>query len=365
MVVLHHLHLIAIPELSQGSAGGARSLEWWLSDTPLKLATGGAEAVLVFFVLSGLVVALPAIGHKDFSWAAFLSGRMIRLYLPVWASLALGTALIWVVPRHSGTVTAGSWLADSNAHSTSVASLLDQAALTQAAYGVNNVLWSLRWELVFSVLLPLFVALAILVRRLWWVAAVGAVLISAIGAQTGDGALQHIPVFLLGTLLAVRLDAIREWTRARLMRPRARLWGIGLTAASLLVLVSGWLVRPVVPADSWISHVATDTELVGAVGLVVAAISVPPLRRGLESRVAQWFGRISFSLYLVHLPILVTLGFLFGDQHWWLVGVVGVPLALLTAWSFYHAVERPSHRLAQWTTTRVARRIQGMHAPAT
>lgn len=355
-VLLHHLYLIATPVLIAQGGSGPGSAHWWLSDTPLKLATAGAEAVLVFFILSGLVVALPALRQETFVWSAFLGGRLIRLYLPVWASLALGTVLLFVVPREAAAVTDGSWLANANATSTTVASLLHQGALTQASYDVNNVLWSLRWELAFSVLLPVFVAVAMLVRRQWWVAAAVAVVLSAVGAQTNTAPLQYLPVFFLGTLLAVRLDAMREWMRRRMLRPRARLWSAVLVAGSLLVLIAGWLVRSVAPAGTLANDLTTDLEVIGAFGLVIAAIGAPFLRRGLESRGCQWLGRMSFSLYLVHVPIIATVAFLLGDRMWWLVVAIGIPLALLGAWGFHTAVEAPSHRLARWVTARVAAR---------
>lgn len=356
-VLLHHLYLVATPVLIDQGGSGPGSADWWLTDTPLKIATAGAEAVLVFFILSGLVVALPVIRQKDFVWSAFLAGRMIRLYLPVWASLALGTVLLFVVPRDPAMVTDGSWLAHSNATSTTFDSLLHQGTLTQASYDVNNVLWSLRWELAFSVLLPVFVAVAMLVRRRWWAAAIAAVVLSAVGTQTNTAALNYLPVFFLGTLLAVQLDVMREWMRRRMLRPRSGLWSAGLVAGSLLVLVAGWLVRSVSPAGTLANDLTTDLEAIGAVGLVIAAIGAPFLRRGLESRGCQWLGRISFSLYLVHVPIIATLGFIVGDRMWWLVVAIGIPLALIGAWGFHTAVEAPSHRLARWVTTRIAARV--------
>src|SRR5690606_26510704 len=109
----------------------------------------GTEAVLVFFVLSGLVVALPAM-RAGFSWRRFFGSRFVRLYLPVWASLALATALIAWIPRLAGDATPGSWLLEGNARATPPALLLSEASLFRASYDVNNVLWSLRWEIVFS-----------------------------------------------------------------------------------------------------------------------------------------------------------------------------------------------------------------------
>lgn len=347
VVMLHHLYLVATPALRSGGGSAPGSLYWWVSETPLKILTAGSEAVLVFFVLSGLVVALPVLRTTGFSWAGFLTGRMARIYLPVWASLAIGTALIWLLPRDASAVTQGSWVGSSNATSTTAGTLLGQASLTIKSYGVDNVLWSLRWELAFSVLLPVFVAIAILVRRRWALALGVAFTLSLVGALTSIDALHYLPVFFAGTLMAVRLDAIREWTSRRIRRPHARLWGITLVVGSLFLILAHWLVRPIVPPGTLQGSLLTQLAVLGAAGLVLAAIGVPLLRRALESPTCQWLGRVSFSLYLIHVPILATLAFLLGDDKWWLVALLTIPLALLAAWAFHRAIERPSHRLAR------------------
>ena len=362
VVVLHHLLLVATPFLKSTGGTAPGSVYWWISETPLKLFSAGVEAVLVFFVLSGLVVALPALGRKGFSWAGFLSGRMVRLYLPVWASLAVGTLLIWLLPRNDSTVTDGTWVDNSNATSTGLGTLLDQASLTRTSYDVNNVLWSLRWELIFSVLLPLFIVLAILVRRYWVVALGVALSLSIVGSLLSMDALRYLPTFFIGTLMAVRLAAIREWSVRRLTRPRARLWGFGLIALSVLAVTAGWIVRPIAPSGSIQSIVISQFALLGAAGLVLSSITVGLFRSALNSRGCQWLGRVSFSLYLVHVPIIATLTFLLGDQRWWIVALLTIPAALLVAWGFHWAVERPSHRLARRVSAGVTNLIERFRA---
>ena len=62
-------------------------------------------------------------------------------------------------------------------------------------------------------------------------------------------------------------------------------------------------------------------------------------------------GRISYSLYLVHLVILLTLmNVLNGvvSPYWILAGTVG--LSLLMAGAFYHYLERPSIWLVRYLT---------------
>ena len=99
IAIFHHLYLVAEPVLRQQGGTGVGSVFWWISQTPFKLLTAGSEVVLVFFVLSGLVVALPALNPGGFLWAGFLTGRLARLHLPVWASLVIDTAFILLLPR--------------------------------------------------------------------------------------------------------------------------------------------------------------------------------------------------------------------------------------------------------------------------
>ncbi|MBC7403832.1 MAG: acyltransferase [Microbacteriaceae bacterium] len=358
VVVFHHLYLVAEPVLRQQGGIGVGSALWWLSQTPLKLLTAGSEAVLVFFVLSGIVVALPALKPGGFSWAGFLSGRLARLYLPVWASLVIGTVAIWIVPRSNSVITPGTWMDKAQATAVGWGSLFTEASLTTGSYAVNNVLWSLRWELVFSVLLPLFVALAILVSRYWAIAVAAVCVMSTLGVINGIDALRYLPVFFIGTLMAVRLDAIRQWTQRRLLRPRAGLAGVALVAGSLVLLIGEWMMRPVFASGSLVNTLLSQLSLLGATGLVLSAIAVRPVRSALEARPTQWLGRVSFSLYLVHMPILATLTFAFGDDRWWLVAILTLPLALLAAWGFHRIIERPSHRLARTITGAVTARLE-------
>jgi peptidoglycan/LPS O-acetylase OafA/YrhL len=70
------------------------------------------------------------------------------------------------------------------------------------------------------------------------------------------------------------------------------------------------------------------------------------VQRMLSGRILAWLGAISFSLYLVHFPIVVTFGQLFGPEHWWWGALVSVPLSVLLAQLMYRWVELPAQALA-------------------
>lgn len=346
VVVLYHVSLLARP-----FATGRISEPAWdiATETPLKLLFAGTEAVQVFFVLSGLVVALPLL-RGGASWPGFFAARFVRLYLPVWGSLLFAAALILLIPRDPASVTTGEWIANANATSVDPLHLLTEATLTPASYTLVNTLWSLRWELIFTLLLPIAVLLARLLRRWAWPVAALMSVIMVLGRVAGLDAAVYLPAFFIGTLIAVRLDDLRAWSADR---SRPLQWAM-LTAGSALLLVASWLSRPFVESSSTLGQALWGLSGVGAAGLIVVAIGSPFARRLLETPTVLWLGKVSFSLYLVHAPILATLAFMFGDERWWLVGIVGVPLSLLIAAGFFQLVERPSHGLAR----RVGRGVQ-------
>ncbi|GAB2515767.1 acyltransferase family protein [Paramicrobacterium agarici] len=351
VVMLYHVSLIARPHVSG-------ELWAWLTQSPLKLLFVGTESVLVFFVLSGLVVALPAL-KEGFGWTTYYPHRVLRLYLPVIMSLVLAAILIVLIPRDPATVPEGSWMRDAQASTVSFESLLSEASLFQTTYDINNVLWSLRWELFFSLLLPVFVIVASAFRKyaLLLGAACGA--LTVVGRITSVDALVYLPVFMMGTLIAVRLEDIVAWgARER----RRRVW-IGLAATAALFMVSSWVARPIFESGTIGNLFLWGLAGTGAAIIIVLAVAWPACRRLLEVAPVQWLGKISFSLYLVHAPILGTFGFLFGDELWWMSGVVGVPVSLAVAAGFYSLVEAPSQKLSRrvgrWSG-RVVRR-----APAT
>jgi peptidoglycan/LPS O-acetylase OafA/YrhL len=348
IVVIFHLSLIAQPFLDTGTVGDAW---WWMSDTPLRIATNGTQAVLLFFVLSGLVVALPAL-RDGFSWKKYYASRFLRLYLPAWGALALAAILIFLIPRDVGNVTSGIWISQANARSTPPLDLLADATLMKVGNSVDNVLWSLRWEIIFSLLLPVFVLVAVLLRRSWIafaLAMVGCVALT-FGTPDHSNALIYLPVFMIGTLMAARLDAIQEWSRRR-----SRGFWVSAFATSLLFMIASRIFAFATHSNSVLGGVLWSLVGVGAAGIILSAIGFGPFRSFLNRRFTQYLGRISFSLYLIHVPILATLAYLLGDAQWWIVGLVGVPVSIGAATVFHRYVEVPSQRLAHRVGARVAR----------
>jgi peptidoglycan/LPS O-acetylase OafA/YrhL len=365
VVVFHHIYQIARPFIEPTTnAWVPGSLWWFISATPIKLLSAGSESVLVFFVLSGVVVPLPLLSRGARAWVGFVFSRLARLYLPVWASLVLAGAWIALVPHPASSVTPGSWVQRTNGTAASPGLLFSEAGLMRNSFSSNSVLWSLRWEVIFCLVLPLLLLAAVAVRRYWLPAALLCGGLTLAGKLLDVDALLYLPVFFLGTLISVNLQSIQAWSQRTRMIGGARAL-IPLTAC-LLAIVASWMLRPVIPAGTVASDAIGSLTPLGAMGLVFCAIAAAPVRRTLARPVPQWLGRVSFSLYLTHLPILVALCYLFGDNNWILVAVVGIPLSLGVAMVFFRFIEAPSHRLAgrirSFTDARCFRVYVGLRA---
>jgi peptidoglycan/LPS O-acetylase OafA/YrhL len=350
VVVLFHTSLVAQPYLQPTTVG---STWWWIADTPLKLFTAGAEAVLIFFVLSGLVVALPAF-KKGYRWLKYYPTRIIRLYVPSVVALIFGAALILLVHRSGSAAVSGYWAYDTNARSVPPMTFLADLSLMKAGNGVDNVLWSLRWEIFFSLLLPLFVFLALKVRRFWLIAIVACLAVTATGTGAHLDPRLYLPVFFIGTLMALHIKEIKEWAQKR-----SRAFWIAAFAASCLALIGSHTLTFLFPTASIVGHILTGMVGAGASGLIFCAIGFPGFRNFLNTRFSQFFGKISFSLYLVHVPIIATLTYFLGEQLWWIVAVVGIPLSIGVAVLFFQFVEKPSQKFAHF----VGAKFAGLRTP--
>lgn len=337
VVVLHHLSLmwpsLADPYRGQQAHGWA----WLMTYAPTRILLSGREAVLVFFVLSGVVLSLPYFdGRGGPSWTAYYPRRLCRLYLPVWGSLVVATSLVAL----DSSSAAPSWVF-ADRHLPSVGRVLGDAGLLGGVSFLNGPLWSLRWEMWFSLLLPLYVLAGRAARHRPALAIIALGAVTMLGQYRHHDSLLYLPVFAAGVLLTTRWDDLGE--RLRRLTPSA--WWLVL-AASVVLLTADWPARLLDEHQALARALAAPLTCAGAVGLVVAFAFAPRCRSLAQGPFCQFVGKRSFSLYLVHWPVIAFVVAVLGS-HRALVVVVATPLILLVTEGFYRAVERPSTRLSR------------------
>lgn len=350
VVLLHHV-AFAVPwfaptYFSQDLAPEG-SVIWWLAYTPLKILTAGPEAVIVFFLLSGFVLSLEPFRKPTFDWLGYYPRRIVRLYVPIIASVLLAVLLILVIPRSVGAVT-GTWLEILADPRISLGTVTREATvLFETDFRINPPLWSLVWEVWFSLLLPLFVALVLLLRRAWWVAVIVGFAASVAGMHFAQPALIYLPMFLIGVGLARGVEDLRSLAnRIQSWRLGGLVWWL-LTILAVLLLVLTWLIRGFGSIDTLAAATISPTTLLGATLLLFCCAFWPGAVRALTTAPVAWLGRVSYSLYLVHVPVLLAIAFAVGDGQWWWIVVLAIPASLLVAWGFARVVEVPAHRLSR------------------
>lgn len=310
--------------------------------TPLHAVWAGQEAVFLFFVLSGLVLTLAVIQQPQFDWASYYPRRLVRLYLPVWAAVTASALAMAIVPR-APEQQESRWLGRRAASYDSESLRIDLTLIWGPDNFTLSPLWSLRWEVFFSILLPIFVIFAVRAKQYWPVKILALGIVLAIGAHTGWTEFRYLPMFAIGSLIAVHWEEISVAMTRRLRSNSIGWWA--LLIAVILFTSRWWLLAlGTSPAlDRWMSNVA----LVGATALVLLAAFWPVARRALEWWPIRWVGLISFSLYLIHEPIILGVRYLLIEQSMFVVAIIAFPLALIGGWVFFLLVERPANWLAR------------------
>lgn len=303
----------------------------------------GNYAVAVFIVLSGFVLMLPiakspGLTFRNGVWVYF-KRRAWRILPPYFASLILFGAAILCIPvlqEDRGTA----W--DSKVPVTTDGVLahlfLVHNINAEWAYQINGPAWSIgtEWQLYFAlplIILPIW-------KRFGRIATLAATLAMSVGIAVflpswSSGHMWFLALFTMGALAA---HAVVQQKRPR--RLGAAL-AISMLASVLLVTASG--------APLWVNELAVG----GAIALSInwmATRSSDDRRtfahKILESRLVVWLGLWSFSLYLIHSPILGLTNLLLLSvdlstlARFTIQVLIAVPLAGACSYIFHLVVER-------------------------
>jgi peptidoglycan/LPS O-acetylase OafA/YrhL len=303
----------------------------------LPIASGGLVGVTLFFVLSGYLITTLLLRESTASGTVDLRAFMVRRLRRLLPALACVVCAIVLLGFLSGNA--------ANAPRDGLFTLLYAANWARAAgdpMGLLNHAWSLSIEGQFYLIWP--IGFAILARRgasssSWTLAALialavvvtvlRAVLIDA-GASSGRiyfGTDVRADALLVGCALAV---AVARWGLPRINRWFGSLAMVAITAASVLPTT-----QPLWPGSGY------AFATIASLGVVVAALGDGQRGTGLGSAPLTWIGERSYSLYLVHVPILMLVGAAPGSIPPAVRVGIGVAVAMVVAIGLYTWVEQP------------------------
>ena len=345
LVLLHHI-VLTQPDFASFEWNEATRphgiFEWAMFETPLRIFWSGQDRAILFFVLSGFVLSLPWLRFHPKPYGTFLLNRFCRLYPPYLIAMTLAaTGAFCLGGRHIPG--AGIWF-DQLGWSPplswralpSVLFLLND----KSSDWLNESVWSLVWEarvvLIFPLLiwpiarwknagvLGVFIALAAVHPLL---ARVLPPHLAAPFAAAGT-ALLYPAYFILGAAVALNQDAIR----VHLSRKR----GMAGLAVLTLGLAMFWVRWPVQNGRA---------DGLAAALVMAAALGCPVLANALTAKPLLWLGRLSYSLYLIHVPVILTIIILCHGKVPLLACLVAPAICIAAAALFRRAVEVPSARL--------------------
>lgn len=345
-VVIHHIwqFVVTLPD-----AGVFPT--WFRAMTIFKF---GSYGVSVFIVLSGYCLMLPVVrssGAKlNDGFGGFIRRRARRILPPYYAALILSVILIMIVPalRQQTNTQWDFALPALDPIGLFYHALLVHNLFEQWQWITNPPLWSvaLEWQIYFVfglVLLPLWRRFGMLAMLI--IATIAGLLPIWFGGDFASTWM--LGLFAIGMLSAAINFSPNLATQKWIDRTP---WGP--ISFILWFIVFGLLFVPKQYLDL---HMAISDSIVGiAAGTFIVYYTRGlqkntrnPLRSIFENRLSIKIGTFSYSLYLIHYPIVALLLLqllqfhLSAVTYFGLLVVLGMPSILIISYGFHYLFERP------------------------
>ncbi|MDV6304452.1 acyltransferase family protein, partial [Rhodococcus cerastii] len=340
---------------SLGRSLGVRA-EGWVGQT-FGWLIYGHFGVTIFIVLAGWLLAGGVAAHRGSQpggWINYMIERSWRIIPPYWIALAFSIVLVIV---YIGEKTGTHWdlVVPTNQKSWAVNALLLQDVLP--VQNVAYTFWSISLEWHIYLLLPII----LLLRRLsgqWSVAVAGGVAIGLAGlglfvvAPSVFGRF-HFEYYVLFALAVGAKIATVNYPHIVAKVPLRSLAALAAVTVVALCAIQPYL---------WVEARYWWIDIVGGVAVVALIATLDggqagPVRRVLSWRPLVFTASFSYSLYLIHAPLL-QVGWqalvqpldLDRPAQWALIALVICPAVLGASYVFSRFAERPFTRSgrAKW-----------------
>ncbi|PTQ95106.1 peptidoglycan/LPS O-acetylase OafA/YrhL [Mucilaginibacter yixingensis] len=326
----------------------------------LFLLISGHSAVVFFFVLSGFVLVYQYGDNENYSYKKFLIQRICRIYVPFIGAIILS----WILMASSHPHISTPWISFAWNFPVTFSDFIQHLFMI-GDYNTNlfdGAIWSLVHEMRVSVLFPLLLLLLNKPKLKAFLICLALLCISCIAITnlwfTGRGylngysyTLYYAYMFVAGGAIAKYRADISAWYGKLSSR---RIFGYLITALLLYNYAD--------PASTWFAYHLKGTSTMkqniamvlgegvttmASCYIIIAALHLSQ-NSWLNARVPQFLGKISYSLYLVHIPVI---GFLYctliNRLSLGIILCLGFLSSLLIAWLFNKYVERPSASFAK------------------
>ncbi len=284
----------------------------------------GHLMVLVFFVLSGFLIAASVDGKAIDAkrYTALRLGRLWSVLIPcLLITLALQLTVGAINPQHAAAFQRG----HSALRFTLPIFFLNEVWFNSAAPPFNSPLWSLAYEAWYYAFFGVGIFVRSPVRRV--------IILLVMAAVVGPKVLALLPAWLIGVAL---LKIIRR-------RAQLRPWAWPVLLGSLALAAAWFVFNP-----QWPQLIGHQPMFFSAAflsdyifGLAIAGVILGVELLWGQRAPAPWIdlpvrkaAAVSFTLYLIHFPLMVTAGAILPydpANPWHICGIVAVILAIALA----------------------------------
>ena len=332
---------------------------WWGGHAPgmpsvTRMLAEGRWAVDVFIVLSGYCLMLPVARSPalrlEGGFLPYMKRRAIRILPAYYAALLFSIGLLLLAHLMGQRAVAAREISGDLGLMPILSHLLMVQNLEfDWANRINAPMWSVATEWQIYFLLPL------LLLPVWRRGGNLAVLAAAFFLGITPyffrcSLLENVHSYLLGLFALGMVGATISFAPTRSTFKDYRVWGLAAAFLSFACLAIGWETRwdyKFFWQTDTLVGTSTMCMLIWASGRLSAGAITPPVIRFLQTRWLVQAGHFSYSLYLVHSPILAVCYMLIRRSGLNLPSsfvamlLAGVPLSLGTAFAFYLVFERP------------------------
>jgi peptidoglycan/LPS O-acetylase OafA/YrhL len=321
----------------------------------------GHQAVVVFFVLSGFLISssvFKSYAAGTWSWRDYTVNRSVRLYIVLIPGLLLG--LFWDLAGSSLFASTGLYshplrdlspdIAQNNLTAGNfIGNLLFLQTIVCPTFGSNGPLWSLANEFWYYVLFPVsFFVLVAFFRRAIWQAIFLLLLAFTVAVFLHPAKLVGFLIWLAGCVLVISYSRLRIQTLARLI-PYALISFFVFSICLFAARTGSWGML--------------GNDLAVGVGFSLFLFGVLQMDIGTRhSGPARTFAGFSYSLYVLHFPVLLfikawvapPLGWQPHTAHVIAGAMIGIAV-LGFAWIVSLVTEKRTGAVQQWLRGKIRR----------
>ena len=296
-VVFSHLAMSFFPYLHHFDINETTDIKWVnaIHHSPFGFLYSGDAAVFVFFVLSGFVLSYAILKSPDqFSYK--IKSMMIKRYPRLMIPALTSCLIIWSVFQfiHIDSQHVGGWLQAFTAQNFSLKQAFYEGTIGAFLFSdsnINWVLWTMTIELMGSFALFFLLYLYHNKKTAFFIASL---LIPCLAYYwRGQGFCFGISSFIFGMYIYLYAKPIKSMTAVMMLL-------LGLYFAGAHNTSSAY---------SWIHQILGEAtydycNFFAGVLIVYSILMNPVLSKALDHPILVWLGKLSFSIYLLHLLML-------------------------------------------------------------